>query len=1041
MADITLKPNFSSDKTEFDEFIEDIEINFKTQKDTFIGSFNSWEILINLNSSNVDIPESIKLNLGINGQYKKTPTFTLMPVSDEETEETTQIKGYDKSVVFDQPVEWTFPLPITAGNLTKAICDKLGVVVKSINFINSDFVIYRQIADEKRTYRELIGMISAIAAGNAFINADDELEIRSFINVNVEIEEYFSSEKFVEVGPITGVNLAREPIKDYIILNDSTMAAKTGNCVVKIINNLVVDDNRELAITKIYNELKGLKFYCKKIETHEAYNIDPFSFVKCNGVSVLADSICIKYPSLIDSYISSNQLNKVESNLNIDRGIKKRLINAEAKVNEVEGKITLLSEEINDTSEKMASLELDMKSIQTKVEDIEDLTTYASGTIGYETSDTDVVVEKAMAGEVIELSIRSGNPEFEKYSEGTFHSQYFSDDLIFDENTDFYGDSILYINRPKNIKNNTNFYWEGNYANLDKNGHFFNTGLSACRSLIVGIEPNKTYRVEKRAGSRFALGTYIKNDNSYQRNLMQGDIATNYISDENEGKGVTSYEIISGEKDTLLCIFYYDGNNDTLPYQAILDSIEIIDTSIHCYKYNLKIDEPLRYLTSENVYDEFIYQSDIDENEEDEKKQYKAKVIRRVGVSEEGAWYRLPEEKIEFIDLDEDINLQEGTNYLSLGYKQNGYATIRYVQKNSFTDKFATTYELRSSITQLSNQVDITIKEKVGKNEVFAEINAEIRNHRGFIELFGDEVIIKGENYSVDGHGNMICTSGLIGGWDISEEALLSPEEIIFDDNNQPIETKRYCGLVGKAYNPNYHFSNGYAQFFAGDGLGKDGDPAFYVTTDGKINARTLDMWDNDSKNPSYIKLYNPDRQVGTYIDSGRIQSYNLIAGDGGANLHANGYCLHGYGTAHHYQCDWEQDAVWLAVDDTWVTYINANSSSDERLKKDIKLIDDNLIKAIEEVEIKQFKYIDRENQTIIGVVAQELIEIFNKYELNYKDYGIVLKRKLKGNDNTEYYLIDYEQLLLLKNKCLEEKIKQFENRLEKIEKLLEGKL
>ena len=53
----------------------------------------------------------------------------------------------------------------------------------------------------------------------------------------------------------------------------------------------------------------------------------------------------------------------------------------------------------------MASLELDMKSIQTKVEDIEDLTVFTSGTIGYESSDTDIVIEKAMAGKVIELSI------------------------------------------------------------------------------------------------------------------------------------------------------------------------------------------------------------------------------------------------------------------------------------------------------------------------------------------------------------------------------------------------------------------------------------------------------------------------------------------------------------------------------------------------------------------------------------------------------------------------------------------------------------
>ena len=263
--DITLKPKMQSGNTEFDEYIEDIEINFKTNKDSFIGTFNSWNILLNLNSNNIEIPDNIKPLLIINKKNFKMPTFLLTPVSDEETTEDVKVKGYDKSILFDTPFEWTQTLPCTVGQLTQNICNKIGVKLKDTNFANSDFMIYNQVADNKRTNREVIAMIAAIAGGNAFINSDDELEIRSFIDSELTVEEYFTSEKFTKIGPITGINLAREPIKDYKELNDASLSAKYKSCMIKITNNLIVDDNRELALQPIYNKLHGLEFYCKKI--------------------------------------------------------------------------------------------------------------------------------------------------------------------------------------------------------------------------------------------------------------------------------------------------------------------------------------------------------------------------------------------------------------------------------------------------------------------------------------------------------------------------------------------------------------------------------------------------------------------------------------------------------------------------------------------------------------------------------------------------------------------------------------------------------
>ena len=368
--DITLKPKIEN-VGDFGEAIEDIEVLFKTQKGSFIGTFNSWNITLNLNDNSVEIPETIKPLFKINGNPIKMPTFLLTLTSDEETTEDVIVKGYDKSILFDDPFEWTQTLPCTAGQLAQNICNKVGVQLKDTNFANSDFIIYRQMVDSKRNNREVIAMIAAIAGGNAFINEDDKLEIRSFIELDLDIQEYFSSEKFVKIGPITGVNLAREPIKDYKILNDVDLSDLYKSCIVKITNNLIVDDNRELAIQGIYNKLHGLEFFCKKIETHKAFFTKPFSFIQNRNHKVLVDTICLKYPTLIDSYISSNQLTAIESTAK-NKSIKQRIINAEAKVNEVEGTIKLITSEITEHEDKIANLEIDVNSIKQSVSDIVD---------------------------------------------------------------------------------------------------------------------------------------------------------------------------------------------------------------------------------------------------------------------------------------------------------------------------------------------------------------------------------------------------------------------------------------------------------------------------------------------------------------------------------------------------------------------------------------------------------------------------------------------------------------------------------------------
>ena len=128
------------------------------------------------------------------------------------------------------------------------------------------------------------------------------------------------------------------------------------------------------------------------------------------------------------------------------------------------------------------------------------------------------------------------------------------------------------------------------------------------------------------------------------------------------------------------------------------------------------------------------------------------------------------------------------------------------------------------------------------------------------------------------------------------------------------------------------------------------------------------------------------------------------------------------YGTSpHKYHLQWHDRL------DFWVDTTNVGTLSDKRLKTEIKDIDEDFIKAIEEIEMKQFKVANRNGLVSFGILAQDLIEIFKKYNKNPFDYEIVYETKYKTDDDTVYYAIDYTQFLILKQKATDIKLKKLE--------------
>lgn len=91
------------------------------------------------------------------------------------------------------------------------------------------------------------------------------------------------------------------------------------------------------------------------------------------------------------------------------------------------------------------------------------------------------------------------------------------------------------------------------------------------------------------------------------------------------------------------------------------------------------------------------------------------------------------------------------------------------------------------------------------------------------------------------------------------------------------------------------------------------------------------------------------------------------------------------------------------------------------------------LLKIWDELSIVLFKYRDADDKKLLGLVAQDVISIFNAHELDWRDYGLVYEDPATG-----YYSINYEfinQLSMLKVKTLQSQICELASRITKLEK------
>lgn len=216
------------------------------------------------------------------------------------------------------------------------------------------------------------------------------------------------------------------------------------------------------------------------------------------------------------------------------------------------------------------------------------------------------------------------------------------------------------------------------------------------------------------------------------------------------------------------------------------------------------------------------------------------------------------------------------------------------------------------------------------------------------------------------------------------------------------------------------------------------------IALNGNLSNSTIDLTATDNSGNNYelwmngavLRIVKNDENLITlYGVTGSIGAQTMYAQEIGSDKFREtdrGYAMCGNATGHTYHCDWDDTALWFQVDDAWVW-----SSSDKRLKKNIKAINQDYIDAVGSVDLFQYN-LNRQGYSdkplYFGAMAQDIIENLKDKGHADENLNMIFKNKVTSDDDTLYYGMNYEQFLILRLAGDEQKIDKMQKRIDELE-------
>ncbi len=429
-------------------------------------------------------------------------------------------------------------------------------------------------------------------------------------------------------------------------------------------------------------------------------------------------------------------------------------------------------------------------------------------------------------------------------------------------------------------------------------------------------------------------------------------------------------------------------SNDLYPNDNLypVDNILIIeDESANKQHFELSFIS-LHYMNND-VYDEFIVENNT------------AYLVQRIGIANDGSFYELNEEISTNLGSFEMI-LSNGTNKIYLPSFDNAHFLVKYVVKNAFSDIYATTAQLESSITQLADSINLVVSKKVGSDEIISSINQsaeEVKISAEKLSLEGKQFNLSADNINIIGNKLKISSDGTI---ELFDEDALNFGEVA--DISFNIKSKK------EVYSSESEYTKLRQEHFLTSGNRKmqyemdctEPKASSYGHFCGSIE-------ENAYKYPSTTwKNYSADFSIAKGTGS---QSYSTVAS---SSI-----------TVGHYDASTNSSNIYFNADSSGVRCISLTQTSLKEKKKNIEKLE-NAISILNEVDIYKYNFKNESDATKkhIGFVIGD---------------GYKYSKEITSEDNSGVDIYSMVSVLWQIVKEQQQKINKLNDRVDKLRKVI----
>lgn len=428
--------------------------------------------LLGVDYALIDKALELELNVVTDAEHdtRDSISFGNFSVYEQETDlekNITTIKAYDAMGVLGllEYKEGELTFPCTVADLAAQIATRFNLVLGTdfATLPNYDYEIAEDLYANinGKTYRDIIAEIAGATATMAKIATTGELVFKPLATAIDDEFTYDEMKKFkfgTEYGPVNSIVLARTPQEDNIAVTDDASIAANGLTEVKLANNEILDDDRQLLAQPLLDASDGFRFSPSTINTVGLGWLEVGDRIEVTDNSENSYETIITDSQLtinggIKEILTSTAPIETQTNYALAGGITKTIYNTEIKVDKQRREIqSIVEEQIqfrNEVMSNFSSIVQNISSIVTSIQNsggnnlIKNSAMYAkdedgipmnwlfSGTGTWETTPSaDASANGSLSGQVIKLAgetvsqIVTVKPDDESIAEGdkTFYS-------------------------------------------------------------------------------------------------------------------------------------------------------------------------------------------------------------------------------------------------------------------------------------------------------------------------------------------------------------------------------------------------------------------------------------------------------------------------------------------------------------------------------------------------------------------------------------------------------------------------------------------